>query len=385
MIGWKLVIANNPEEAFSWLARQSFDAILLDLNFQPGRADGSEGLACLARVITDDPGACIVVLTAHGGIRTAIRAMQEGARDFLVKPWKNSDLIAKVEAAIDRGRAGPVASSLPPGGGEQSPPRLLGESSAIEHVRALIRQVGPTSAGVAVIGPSGSGRTLAAMAIHAASPNNSEAPTSVDMRSAAAWDDLENLTGTVILRHPEQLGEVEQRQLLDRLVDNVRPIAIVDSLAAVVPALRRRIATVELETPSINERRQDIPLLARHFLRLAAEKFGRPVPDLSEEVAEFLSRSDWPDEVRGLALAMERAVLFSENGSVDKAVLSLGSEPQPAKVNAGEVPAKFDLNASEKALIMAALDEHNQNISQAASSLGISRGTLYRRMERHGL
>jgi len=383
MAGHTLSIATGAQEAFSQLARQRFDAMVLDLNFTAGASDGREGLACLDRIMADDPGACVVVLTAHGGIRTAVAAMQAGARDFAVKPWKNADLIARVEAAMARG---PAAAAAPASRVSGSPPRLLGESEAIVTLRDLIRRVGPTTAGVAVTGRSGAGRTLVALALHAASANAATAPLRIDLREADALAKLNDGNGTVILRHLDSLNEVAQDRLAERLSGGLRPIAIAASLAALTPALRRRIATVELAVPPLAERRADIPLLARHMLRDAAERFGRPVPQLSEAAETAIRSADWPDEVRGLALAMERAVLLAEGGVVDIATLALA--PAGANVRMDETthtPSDFDLDRSEKAMIAAALAEHRHNVSHAAQALGLSRGALYRRMERYGL
>ena len=386
MAGHALAVACGPEEAFSNLARRHYDAILLDLNFSPGKADGREGLACLERIIAEDPSACVVVLTAHGGIRTAVAAMQAGARDFAIKPWKNAELVAKVEAAVARKDASAPATFPPPLASNAAPARLLGESDAIDAVRELIRRIGPTSAGVTVIGPSGSGRTLAALALHGVSAYADRAPLRIELRDLAAWTQLDEARGTAILRHPDRLDELAQDRLVDRLAASVRPIGIVDDITRLTPALRRRIATVEVAMPPLAERRQDIVMLARHFLRAAAERFERPVPQLSDAAQAAIRTADWPDEVRGLALAMERAVLLAEGGLVEAAALSLFASADPREVaKTGEAQRNFDLNHSEKAMIEAALGEHRHNVSHAAKALGLSRGALYRRMERHGL
>lgn len=386
MAGHTLDNAAGPEEAFSRLARRRYDAIVLDLNFTAGKADGREGLACLTRIMAEDPEACVVVLTAHGGIRTAVAAMQAGARDFAIKPWKNADLIAKVEAAIVRGHAPALAPSLTEPRSDGAPPRLLGESVAIEALRELIRRVGPTSAGVTVTGPSGAGRTLAALMLHAASSDAASPPLRIDLRDPEALAQLDGARGTIILRHPDRLDELAQDRLVERLPLAVRPIAIADSLAPLTPALRRRIATVELIVPPLAERRDDIPLLARHFLRAAAERFDRPAPVMTGAAEAAIRSAPWPDEVRGLALAMDRAVLLAENGMVDAAALSLSVLPEiESERETDEKQPSFDLNEAEKVMIEAALREHRHNISHAARVLGLSRGALYRRMERYGL
>ena len=155
LAGHRLDVAQGPEEGFSRLAAKRYDAILLDLNYAAGRTDGAEGLAMLDRLLADDPGACIIVITAHSGIRLAVAAMQAGARDFVMKPWRNAELIAKIEVAAHR-RSTP-RDHLATSGDTAEPARLLGDSPAIGRVRDLIRRVGPKMAGVVVTGPSGPG------------------------------------------------------------------------------------------------------------------------------------------------------------------------------------------------------------------------------------
>lgn len=382
MVGHRLDTATGPEEAYSRLALRRYDAILLDMNFTAGRSNGDEGLACLARIIADDPGACVVVITAHSGIRIAVTAMQAGASDFVMKPWRNADLVAKVEAAIARG-TGSTRPAATPLVSDDGPARLLGDSPAMTALRDLIRRVAPTSAGVTVTGPAGSGRTLTAMAILAASREAGTPPVRVDLRDDEAWRSLDTASGTIILRHPDRLDAVAQARLIDRLPPRVRCIAIADCVAPLSPALHRRIATVEIGVPPLAERADDAVLLARHFARVAAEQFGRSATTLTEAAEAAIRATVWPDEVRGLALAIERAVLLAEYGTIDAAAFAIPVHavfPTTVAADGG-----FDLSDAEKAVIEAALREHRHNVTHAATALGLSRGALYRRMARYGL
>ncbi|WP_083500239.1 response regulator [Sphingomonas endophytica] len=372
--------AAAPTEAYSRLAARRYDAILLDMNFTPGVSNGDEGLVCLSRLLADDPAACVVVITAHSGIRIAVAAMQAGARDFVMKPWRNAELIAKVEAAIARGLPAAVASPAPTPAAE--PVRLLGESAAIQQLRDLIRRIAPTGAGVAVTGVGGSGRTLTALAIHAASADAAHPPARIDLRDDAAWARLDGAPGTAILRHADALDTVAQARLLDRLAPSTRCIAILESVEAIAPALRRRLATVDVAVPPLARREGDAVLLARHFVRSAATRFARPVPTLTPAAEALIASTDWPDDVRGLALAIERAVLLAEGDTIDAAALALPSAVTVAPVNAASA---FDLDEAERAMIEAALRQHRHNVTHAATALGLSRGALYRRMARYGL
>jgi len=394
MAGHSIERTDNAQDAYSRLALRRFDAIILDLNFTPGKTDGSEGLACLARILADDPGACVVLLTAHGGVRIAVTAMQAGARDFAVKPWNNADLIAKVEAAIARTPMA-KAGSIPAASTAETdraavpvqPAILLGECPAIVALRDLIHRIGPTGAGVTITGPSGSGRSLAAMALHASSPHASQNPVRVDLRDASQSAQLPEARGTLILRHADRLDEIAQQNLLALLPPSARLIAIVDDVDLIIPALRRQIAVVELRLPPLAERGEDVVLLARHFLRLAAERHGRPLRPLSEGALDAIRAARWSDEVRGLALAAERAVVLDDGAMIGPEAFAPAALSPPVAASSGgpAAAAKFDLDQTEKALIQAALREYGHNISHAAQALGLSRASLYRRMERHGL
>ncbi|MEP9403148.1 sigma-54-dependent transcriptional regulator [Sphingomonas silueang] len=380
LAGHRLDRADGPEAALSRLASARYDAVLLDLNYAAGQTDGAEGLALLARILADDPRAAIVVITAHSGIRIAVEAMRAGARDFVMKPWRNADLLAKLARAAAARSPAPVAA-LPVAA---EPARLIGDSAAMQHVRELIRRVGPTGAGVVVTGLPGSGRSLAAAAIHAASREADAAMPRIDLRDAAAWDRIDADARVLLLRHPDRLGEVEQARLLDRLPTGARCIAVADHAAAIAPALARRIAAVEIAMPPLAARGQDALLLARHFVRLAAERHGRAVPRLTPAAEAALHQAIWPDQVRGLAAAIERAVLLGEGDMIDAALLLPPAAPTPIEDRATP-PARFDLEENERAVIEAALREHHHNVTHAAAALGLSRGALYRRMERHGL
>lgn len=378
LAGHRLAHADGPEAALSLLASQRFDAILLDLNYSPGKTDGAEGLALLTRLHAEDPAANIVVITAHSGIRIAVAAMRAGASDFVMKPWRNADLIATLERVA---RPTGPARTLAPSAMTDQPARLIGESDAIARVRSLIARVGPTPAGVVVSGPGGSGRSLVAAALHAASPQAAEPPTIVDLRDAASWSRIAAARGTLLLRHPDRLGEVEQDRLRHLLPDTTRCIAIADRPASIAPALARRIATVEIAVPPLAARGDDMLILARHFLRLAADRYGRSGVRLSPAAEAALRAADWPDDVRGLAAAIERAVLLGEGDTIHASDLVATAAPTPLPATA----ARFDLDENERAMIAAALREHRHNVSHAAAALGLSRGALYRRMARHGL
>jgi len=383
LAGHHLDLAADPGAAYSLLARRRYDAILLDMNFTAGRSSGEEGLACIARIVADHPGARVIVITAHSGIRIAVAAMQAGARDFLMKPWRKDDLLARCAAVIGR-REMPGASPAPrPVIGTTGTP-LLGDSAVMAEVRAIVRRVGPTVANIAVTGRSGVGRTLVAMAVHSASGDAAVPPIRIDLRDAEQWGALDRAQGTVLLRYPDRLDGVAQARLLDRLLPGLRCISVADSLNGLAPALRRRLCTLEIAVPPLSARRDDAVILARHFAQIAGETYGRATVTLTPAAEAIITATDWPDEVRGLAAAIERAVLLSDDGVIDAAAVRPVTPATPSPAAAVPAPA-FRLEDAERLMIEAALKEHRHNISRVADALGISRGTLYRRMAQHGL
>ncbi|CAN5626603.1 sigma-54 dependent transcriptional regulator [soil metagenome] len=386
--GHRVDTAADPQDAFSLLARHRYDAILLDLNFRRGETSGAEGFACLARIMAEDPAAVVVVITAHSGIRIAVAAMQAGALDFVIKPWRNADLIGRVETAITKRRrlAANTAAELPTTATSPCLHRLLGDSPAIEGVRDLIRRIAPTSVGVIVSGPSGAGRSLVAALLHEGSPHVDTAATTVDVRDPAAWERIDQASGTLVLRHPDRLDEMTQSLLVDRLPATVRPIAIVEDADLLSSRLRGRVGTIELALPPLALRGDDALILARHFATVAAAQYGKPVPPFTASAEALILARCWTDEVRGLARMIERAVLLDDDGVIDSAVLLPQLELVAAVAQEKTGAARdLSLDETERALIGAALEQHRHNISRAAAALGLSRQALYRRMTRHGL
>lgn len=175
-----------------------------------------------------------------------------------------------------------------------------------------------------------------------------------------------------------------QSRLLDQLPPTLRCFSLLSGTTGLSAALRRRLATVEAAAPPLAEREDDAVILARHFAREASERFDRPAAQLTPGAEAAIRTAVWPDEARGLALAVERAVLLSEDGKIEAAAVVAPLSPVS---DALDTPADnaFDLGDAEKAIIAAALREHRHNVSQTAAALGLSRGALYRRMARHGL
>jgi DNA-binding NtrC family response regulator len=429
----------SPEPAVAAMRADPPDVVLLDANFGRGATNAAEGFHWLGEILKRDAQAVVVMITAHGGVNIAVEAMKRGATDFVSKPWSNERLLATVRtaaslrssrqaAATERKRA--VAISAPAAGAETP---LLGASPAMRRVYSLIERAAPTEANVLILGENGTGKELVAREIHRRSRRAEGVMVSVDLGAVAenlfeselfghvkgAFTDargdrigrlhaadggtlfLDEVGNLPLHLQPKLLTALEQRQVVP--VGANRPAAIdVRVIAATNLAPERlsdeslfrqdllfRLNTVEIELPPLRERREDIPLLVDHYVALYAKKYGKPARAVPAAVMNALQDYDWPGNVRALRHAAERAVILAEDGAftVEDFSLSRGGAPRSAPATAPAAAVRDDLNLerAEKQIVEAALKKHAYNISLAAAELGLTRASLYRRMDKHGL
>jgi two-component system, NtrC family, response regulator HydG len=411
---------------------RSFDVLLLDMNFVRGADNGAEGLSWLSKVLAIDPQAVVVLVTAHGDMELAVRAMKEGAADFVVKPWENERLIATLSAAANLRRASTEAAELRErqkglAAASNSEYALVGASPALRRVFDLIRRAAPTDANVLILGENGTGKELVAREIHRRSKRASEIFLRVDLgsvssalfeselfghRRGAFTDAKDDRTGrfraatggTLFL---DEIGNVPlhlQAKLLTALErhevvpvggERAEPIDVrLVAATNMAPAqlhdeqvfrsdLLYRINTVEITLPPLRERREDIPLLLEHFIGLYARKYNMPRKRLTADALERLSAYDWPGNVRALRHAVERAVILSEGNAFEADDFPLSAEHHTAPPAASG--AALDLDTLERDAIQRALQQHKGNVSRAAQVLGLTRASLYRRMQKYGL
>lgn len=393
--------AADPLQARSLLAAERFDLVLLDLNFTRGATAGEEGLRCLEQLLADDPRIVVVVVTAHSGISVAVRAMQAGASDFVIKPWNNTRLLATVQDALQL-RRHPAPQSPGARNGEEPEPLLLGESAAMQHVRSLVARTGPTEASVLILGEAGVGKSLLARRLHLASRRRAGPFVVVDVSAGpeeaerALFGELgrpgalaQAREGTLVLEDVGETPPLLQRRLASHLgahgpegprvvSTSRRSRTALQGRGGLHDDLLYRLNTVEITLPPLAARGTDALRLAEHFLRVAARRHGRPMLQLSPAASTAVMASPWPGGVRALAQAMERATIFADGPLCDPADLGLeavaAAPPGPA----------LDLQATERALVAAALKRHGFNVSHAARDLGLTRPALYRRMSKHG-
>ena len=377
--GMRVSTAASPEAAWVLLAGERVDVILLDLNFARGRTTGEEGFAMLDRLIAADARAVVIVVTGHSGIAVAVRAMRNGAADFVIKPWNNERLLTTVERGLTLRRAKLETAAIPP----VHDGILLGESAGIARARDLIARVAPTTAPILVHGAAGTGKTLVARLIHQASRQAHMPFVTLDAEAAdsdsIAARTSEAAGGTLVIDHIDRLPRAFHAALVAALADT-RVIATtrLDRAGlgrAIGEDLLDRVATIDIPLPALVDRAGDAVVIARHFLALFAYRHGTPPLALDEDSTRAIAADRWPDNVRGLRQTLERAVLLG-NGDLMLA---------PDMAEPPSLAPDLSLARNEETLIKAALERHAFNVSRAAAQLGLTRAALYRRMARYGL
>ena len=430
----EVITCRQPEEVPGLLSQHAIDAILLDMNFGPGESSGDQGLLWLQKILELDPDAVVVMITAHGNIDTAVEAMKLGATDFVAKPWQNEKVVATVSAAVKLHRSRAETESLRKTNQllvEESVARgsdIIGESSAIEQLLDIVRRAAPTDANVLILGENGTGKELIAREIHRQSLRSDQPFLSIDMgsisetlfeselfghRKGAFTDANEDRLGRIqaanggtlfldeignlpLHLQSKLLSVLEQRQVtpvgsntpLDfdvRIVTatNVPPSYLRDT-NHFRPDLLFRLNTVELTIPPLRERPDDILPIALHYLEVYSRKYGDRVRRFSPAAKRAMLDYEWPGNVRALRHAVERAVILAEEDVLSPSDLQLDDGVSETE-NLAIAPTILNLDHLERETIQKALRKHGFNISRAANELGLTRASLYRRMEKHDI
>jgi two-component system response regulator HydG len=423
---------SDPKRIPDLIKNNAFDVILLDMNFTYGFTSGKEGAELLKNILEIDPSAVVVMITAYGEIEIAVKAIKEGANDFILKPWNNEKLLATVLSAINlkasrkevdslRNRQKQLSDDL-----DKPYHNFIGESQPMREVFAAIEKVAKTEANVLLLGENGTGKELAARAVHRLSHRNKEPFINVDMgavneslfeselfghRKGAFTDAKDDRAGrfetasggTLFLDEIGNLSPAFQSKILTvlekreviRLGENKsRPIDIRLICAtnmkihemAEKKAFRRdllyRINTVEVYLPPLRQRTGDIPLLVDLFLTKYKNKYNKNIKKISPLALKKLEAYPWPGNVRELQHSIERAVIMSDSNTLlpDDFLLSAAPSSEEKIVN-----DESNLESVENNVIRRVLDKHKGNISKAAEELGLSRGALYRKINKYGI
>lgn len=422
----------NPKIIPSLMKNNAYDVILLDMNFAKGATSGKEGFEWLNKILEVDPAAVIVPITAFGDVSMAVRAIKEGATDFVLKPWQNEKLIATVSAAIHlrrsrieadhlRSRQKQLSADL-----DQPYHDFIGQSPAVEKVFLSIQKVAKTDANVLILGENGTGKELVARELHRQSQRADEVFISVDMGAVSetlfeselfghvkgaftdARDDragrfeiasggtlfLDEICNLPLTLQAKLLTVLENRNVI-RLGSNKHiPIDVRLICATNMPIhelvtenkfrqdLLYRVNTVEIHMPSLKERIEDIPLLVNHFLKIYCKKYNKSLKRVNPATMKRVEKYPWPGNVRELQHAIERAVIMSDSTALQPSDFFF---PSIETKEDGLVFDDYNLEEIEKMVIRKALSKHAGNISHAAKELGLSRTSLYRRFEKYGL
>jgi DNA-binding NtrC family response regulator len=425
--GYQSEAVTSPAAALHAIEARDFDAVLMDLNYTRDTTSGQEGLDLLNRIQTLDANLPVIVMTAWGSVELAVEAMRRGARDFIQKPWDNARLSAILKTQIELGRALRKGQRLE----EENRtlraerfPQLIAQSAAMRPVLDVISRVGPSDANVLITGENGTGKGLVAQTLHSVSLRSTRPLVTVNTGGLAegvfeselfghvkgAFTDAKADRvgrfemadgGTLFLDEIANISQALQAKLLrtieagefervgsskTRRVDvRVFSATNADLHAAVAEGRFRqdllfRLNTIELRLPPLRDRREDIPVLASHFLRQHAEHYRKPLTGFDESAVKALLAHLWPGNVRELDHAVERAVLMAQGETIRAADLGLrAGRDGPPRIE------EMSLEDVEALLIKKALARFNGNVSHAANALGLSRSALYRRLQRYGL
>ncbi len=422
----------DPENIPVLLKNENYDVILLDMNFSRDATSGKEGFHWLNKILEIDPAAVVIFITGYGDIELAVQGIKEGATNFILKPWDNKKLLAtimvnlKVRSSKQEFEDLKSKQKVLIAGQDQGYEIMIGSSQPMEQVLNTVKKVAVTDANILILGENGTGKELIARAIHKASKRRDEVFISVDLgaiseslfeselfgfKKGAFTDAKEDRAGrfeaaskgTIFLDEIGNLSFSLQSKLLSvlqsrkvvRLGTNKEiPIDVRLICATNMPLyqmvkegkfrqdLLYRINTVELNIPALRERIDDISPLVDHFLQIYCKKYKMPLKRLNASTMKRLEKHHWPGNVRELQHAVERAVIMSDSNILQPQDFFLSQMDDQIE---GMEPDNYNLEDTERLLIRKVIDKYGGNISKAAKELGLTRASLYRRIEKYGL
>lgn len=422
----------NPSRILQCMADDDFDVILLDMNFTRDAISGTEGFSWLEKILQLDSSAVVLFITAYGDVEKSVKAIRAGATDFIIKPWQNEKLIATISSAVKLKQSRREVSSLKERQKEintimdQPFADFIGTSAGMKKVFSTISKVAATDANILILGENGTGKELVARALHRHSHRKDEAFISVDLGSLTeslfeselfghmkgAFTDakadrpgrfelaaggtifLDEIGNLTLPLQAKILTVLERREVTRVGANKPKPIDIrlisatnmgIKQMAkegAFRQDLLYRINTVEIEIPPLRDRADDIPLLADHFLSIFSKKYNKKISRLSSPVIKKLSAYSWPGNVREFQHVMERALIMCESSTLNEHDFHLTGHTSEG----GELEIdSYNLDDVERKIIDKVLKKHQGNVSKAASDLGLTRTSLYRRLEKYGI
>jgi DNA-binding NtrC family response regulator len=425
--GFRVEKARSPIMVLEALKTNSFDALLIDLNYTRDTTSGQEGLDLLTQIKAQDAQMPVIVMTAWANVEVAVEAMRRGAQDFIQKPWDNVRLLSILRTQIDLQRAVRRAQRLEAENRilrQQGLPEMIATAPSMQPVLATIARIGPSDANVLITGEHGTGKEVVAQTLHAISARAARSIVAVNTGALpegtfeselfghvkGAFTDARTERigrfeladcGTLFLDEIANIPPRQQAKLLrvletgelERVGSSKTRHIDVRVLSATNANLHEdveagrfradllfRLNTVEIHIPPLRERREDIPPLAAHFLSRYAQRYRKQISGLDPGAVQAMLLHPWPGNVRELDHTLERAVLMARRSEIEAADLGL-NPPRNSTPSLEEM----SLESVESILIRKALSRSAGNVSQAADALGLSRGALYRRMEKYGI
>jgi len=426
----KVITINDPNRINEVLRTNDIDLVMLDMNFKSGIHNGNEGLFWMREIFKYDSNISVIIVTASGDIELAVKAIREGAVDFILKPWDNAKLLATMNVAWQLRLSRLEASALKTDNQQlkkeinRSVDKIvLGASPTMINVMNIVRKVAGTDANVLITGENGTGKELVAREIHNLSKRAGELMVSVDMGSITetlieselfghlkgaftdARDDRKGKfeladNGTLFLDEIGNLSLQSQAKLLSVLQNryvvrvgsnkqipiNIRLVCATNcNLTEMVHQgkfredLLYRINTILIEVPPLRDRVDDIPILANYFLRQNCERYGKAGLKMSTHALEKLANHEWPGNVRELQHAIEKAVIMSDSSILKPSDFSFSS------ITRSISNIEMTLEEMEKKFISESINRYNGNMSIVAARLGITRQTLYNKIKKYEL
>ena len=421
----QIVTDSNPENLQRLLSENSFDILLLDMNFKSSINTGNEGLYWLRQVKSWNAKVQVIMITAYAGIDLAVKCLKEGAADFLVKPWHNEQLLITLSEALEK-QASPDKKQSD-AKAKKSQLEIIGESEVMQNLFHKLEKIAPTDANVLILGENGTGKDLIAQAIYRLSLRKDKPYIKVDVGALTdtlfeselfghkkgsftdAREDRMGLIeaanegtlfmdeiGNISLQQQAKLLTVLQNRQVTRLGANaptpvdIRLISATNVPYAELANERRfrkdliyRINTIEITVPPLRERGDDVLALTAHFLNVYAKKYLKPKLKLSEPAKNKLMQYEYPGNVRELQYAVERAVIMADSDKLEAE--NIVFSPIEQKTHSTSGLQAGNLEDLERIAIEQIVEKYQGNISKAAKELGLTRAALYRRLEKYGL
>jgi len=427
----KIITITSPKRIHEILNQTEIDIVLLDMNFQAGINSGNEGLFWMKEILKHDNNISIVMITAYGDVELAVKAIREGAVDFILKPWNNEKLLATINTAWKLRTLRKEAKILKNDNQflkkeiQRSEEKIVqGASPTMINLMNIVRKVAETDANVLITGENGTGKELVAREIHNLSKRSNGLMVGVDMGSitetlfesemfghvkGAFTDAKEDRSGKFEIAHQgtlflDEIGNISsqsQTKLLSALqnrsivrVGSNRQIPVDIRLICATNCdlpervnkglfredLLYRINTIQIEVPPLRDRVDDIPVLAFHFLKIYCDKYNKPGKKINPQALEKLSNYRWPGNIRELRHSIEKAVILSDSSLIGPSDFSFNTSSKGVTDNDDTT-----LEEMEKKLIAESIKKHDNNFSIVASKLGITRQTLYNKLKKYDL